>query len=105
MLDITNLLITIALIIGAALVQVWLSNFESWIPGLALPLIFFAISIINVVGLVKDPAQTRGAFLASIFADFVLLNIPTLILLGIYFLIRRKKKIKYNIDKSKFNDL
>ena len=90
------------------LLQVFLSKRESRIPGLVLPIISFAFSIV-VPMLMVVPPRAEGFFVEMFFA-FLLCNIPTAILLAIYFACRPRKKSEKRgavkeLDKMNVQDL
>lgn len=92
------LIIPICLILfaGSIVFQVFLSKLKSKLPGLVLPSISFLISLIIVAILLLNTYHLN--IMSLIFALLMLipLNIPTMILLLIYFLSRKK----LNADNS-----
>ena len=98
-----NTFILILLFAGAVVLEVYLSKREKKWPGLILPAIFIALSVINVLNVadVDDPAQLAGLIITTLLIS----NIPTLVLLSIYGLVREKKKRKNEIEKMNIRDL
>lgn len=87
------------LIFGALIMialQVFLSLRKSKWPGWVLPVICFICAFITVFS-----ATTWEAAAASLFLS----NLPTLLMLTIYFACREKKTKKQQIDKMNIQDL
>jgi hypothetical protein len=98
-----NTFILILLFAGAVVLEVYLSKREKRWPGLILPAIFLAASVINVLNIadVGDPAQLAGLIITTLLIS----NIPTAVLLSIYGLVREKIKRKKEIEKMNIQDL
>ena len=101
----SKLLLLAVIIIGGVLLQIYLSKMESKWPGLILPTLSFLYSIMMILGLVAYVGNTIWETLAMVLAVFIQGNIPTLLLLAIYFACRKKKKAKAEIDKMNIQDL
>ena len=126
------LFLGIALFVGIVWLQVFLSKKENKWLGLILPAICLIISIMPVLGIVTfqtftttgqvitengeviksivetSPKQPISEISSVIFAAiyiFILYNIPTAILLLIYFGSRQKLKRNKEIDKMNIQDL
>ena len=81
--------IVIVLTVLAVLLQMYLSRLPKRWPGLVLPIIAFLFSLLyplNMAGLGGD----RGALMAQLLLVWLIANVPTLILLAIYFGSRRR---------------
>ncbi|MDF3002349.1 MAG: conserved rane protein of unknown function [Bacillota bacterium] len=129
-----GLLILIALITGIVLLQIFLSKKESKWPGLVLPMIGLLIAIIAVFNIasftsitttgsgevingdgtviqeitpeiITQGDQSTPSLVFTIVSVFLLYNIPTAILLAIYFSYREKPRQKKAIEKMKVQDL
>ncbi|MBR5950465.1 MAG: hypothetical protein IKZ87_03425 [Actinomycetaceae bacterium] len=105
------LLFALAIIVGTIVLQVYLSKMESKVPGLVLPVIFLLFVIALFMGMVDfsestgvDSAGTVETLIGLIF-NFLLFNIPTFILLAIYFGVRAKMKTDKQIEKMNIQDL
>ena len=90
------------------LLQVFLSKRESRIPGIVMPIISFAFSILIPLLMVVPPEE--DGFYVEMFFAFLLCNIPTAVLLAIYFACRPRKKREKSIavkelDKMNVQDL
>lgn len=86
--------------------QIFLSNKENKILGLILPILSFFISLLLVMGqYAYDSMQTGAGVFIHILTGLLIANIPTVILLLIYFAIREKTKINKEIEKMSIKDL
>ena len=96
------LIVFLVLIVGGVALQIFLSRRKSKWPGLILPLLTFLYALaltLNVTSI--DGAFPWGALLAT----FLLGNIPTLVLLAIYWAVREKFRVRDQIDKMNIDDL
>ena len=89
--------------VGGILLQIFLSKRESKWPGLVLPVITFLCSVLMVLN-VTVMESVRAAIAAAISA-LIAGNIPTLILLAIYFSCRGKARRKSEVEKMHISDL
>lgn len=90
--------------VGAIALQVFLSKRESKFLGLILPIISVLNSLIIVLNIAGD-AMTKTQILTALVSAFLIGNIPTIILMAIYFGIREKLKIESELDKTRIKDL
>ncbi|MGN0754156.1 MAG: hypothetical protein ACI4ME_06820 [Aristaeellaceae bacterium] len=90
---------------GVLVLQVFLSKTESKWPGLVLPGIAFLMSLMYPFLMVAPSEGVTVGFIAQMILVWLLGNIPTLILLGIYFACRGKKKRSKQIEKMNIQDL
>ena len=89
-------------VVGIILLQIFLSKRESKWPGLILPLLSFLYSLVMAFSAVAyNGTIPWGPILASL----ILGNIPTVILLAIYFACREKFRKRSELDKMHINDL
>ena len=96
------LVFVLALLVGGVFLQIFLSKRESRWPGLILPLLSFLYSLLMVCSAV---AYNGGIPWGAILASLVLGNIPTVILLAIYFACREKFRKRSELDRMHINDL
>ena len=89
-------------LIGLVVLQVFLSKRESKWPGLILPLLSFLYSLVMALSAV---AYNGGIPWGPILASLILGNIPTVILLAIYFACREKFRKRSELDKMHISDL
>lgn len=99
------LFLVLVLLVGGVFLQIFLSKKNSKWFGLILPAITFLYSLLMVLGLaVYDGMNGREIFIL-IASTFLLSNIPTIVLLGIYFGCREKMKLRAELDKMSIQDL
>ena len=92
-----NLLILLLIFVCVVLLQIFLSRTESKIPGLVLPALCFLFSLIVPLNMIV--ANSAALFF------WLIVNIPTIILLLVYFVCRQQYKKKNQIEKMKIQDL
>lgn len=100
-----TLFFVLVLLVGGVFLQIFLSKKSSKWFGLILPAITFLYSLLMVLGLaVYDGMNGREIFIL-IASTFLLSNIPTIVLLGIYFGCREKMKLRAELEKMSIQDL
>ena len=92
-----NLLILLLVLVCVVLLQIFLSRTESKWPGLVLPVLCFVCSLIVPLNAIVANAVIIYAWL--------IVNIPTIILLLVYFVCRQQYKKKNQIEKMQIQDL
>ena len=98
-----NAVVFLIILVLIPLLQWFLSRAESRVPGLVMPGISFLFSFVY---LLSFTGEDNGFLLAVKMAAVMLLaNIPTFILLAIYFAVRSKKRKKSAVDKMNIQDL
>ena len=95
----------LAIIGGGILLQIFLSKKESKWFGLILPIITFAYSLLTIFGLATTDDMSWWNILGLIASTLFVSNIPTVILLLIYFGCREKIKRKKALEKMNIQDL
>ena len=91
------LLILLLLGVGGILLQIFLSRRENRWPGLVLPLLSFLCSLLPVLNL-TDTGSVSGNIL-TVLTALLAGNIPTLVLLAIYWAAREKRRIKRQMEQ------
>ena len=88
---------------GLIVLEVFLARAERWWPGLMPPLFTFLLALFRCLNVasVGDVVSMLGALLIT----FLLLNVPTWVLLAIYFVCREKRRKKKMLDKMNLHDL
>lgn len=99
------LLFYLALLAGIVVLQVFLSKLQSRWFGLILPAITLCFSVLMVLGIGIYQGMSGGEVAVLIGGTFVMGNIPTIVLLAIYFGCREKIKAKSQLDKMNIQDL
>lgn len=97
-------LLFLIIFVGAIALQVFLSKRESIFLGLILPILSVLNSLIIVLNIAGD-AMTKTQILIALVSAFLIGNIPTIILMAIYFGVREKMKIESELDKTRIKDL
>ena len=100
-----NLLILLAVLAGGICLQVFLSKRESKWFGLILPFICFACSIAMLLLMFIPPNMTPWGVFSQAAITFLFANIPTIVLLAIYFGCRETIRRKNDIEKMNIQDL
>ena len=100
-----SLIVILAVCVGGILLQIFLSRRESWWPGLLLPLLTFLYSLLAVFSVVITDSMGGWEIFTTIAAAFITANIPTIVLLAIYFACREKRKRRRELEKMKLQDL
>ena len=115
----TILSLLIFLLVCAAVLwlQIYLSRRPERFPGLLLPILSFAVSLIVAFGILSIRLELlsprEGLIVAgnvpswgNILLTFALYNVPTAVLLLIYGICRwRKYKVRSQMDKMRIDDL
>lgn len=97
------LLFLLVLLIGGVFLQIFLSKRESRWPGLVLPLLFFLQSLLLPLNL-RDTGSVSQNVL-TVLVTLLAGNIPTLVLLAIYWAVREKRRVRDQLDKMKIDEL
>ena len=92
----------VILFLLALAVQAWASGLRPFWPGLVLPGLTFLYSLLMVLGAVAFNGEFPWG---PILACLLLGNIPTIVLLAIYWAAREKLRVKDQIDKMNIDDL
>ena len=93
---------------GVLALQVYLSGRESKVPGLVLPGILFLGELFvlpNVVSVAFFSAETLAEGCANVVLRIFLTLLPTIVLMAVYFLCRRRVDRKKQLDKMNIQDL
>lgn len=97
------LAVFLVFIVGGVFLQVFLSKRESRWPGLILPLLTFLWSLLGPLNVMDTGSVSRNVL--TVLVTLLAGNIPTLILLAIYWAVREKRRVKDQIDKMKIDEL
>ena len=87
-------LLSLALILGATALQIGLSKKESKWPGLVLPIIAFLLSLGYPLNMASAAGGVNAWTVLGLLRAWLVGNIPTLLLLTIYFGYRKKQRRK-----------
>ena len=97
-----TLLFLLAALVGGIFLQIFLSRRESRWPGLVLPLLTFLLSLLNVLNIADTGSVSENVLLVLV--TVLIGNIPTLVLLAIYWAAREKRRIRAQMDKMNIDD-
>jgi len=96
------LLVPLLLLAGVVCLQIFLSRRESKWPGLVLPLLAFLYAQVPMLNVT---ASGGGFPWGPLLAALILGNIPTVVLLAIYWACREKQRVKAQMEKMHLDDL
>lgn len=88
---------------GGICLQIFLSRRESRWPGLVLPLLTVLYALLLVLNL-RDTGSVSPNVL-TVAVTLLVGNIPTLVLLAVYWAAREKRRVKSQIDIMKIDEL
>ena len=91
------------LLVGGVLLQIFLSRRESRWPGLVLPLLTFLCSLLGPLNVVDTGSVSRNVLLVAV--TLLAGNIPTLVLLAIYWAAREKCRVRDQMEKMGKQDI
>lgn len=95
--------VVLVVLVGGVFLQIFLSRRESRWPGLVLPLLAFLQSLLLPLNVMDTGSVSQNILLVLV--TLLAGNIPTLILLAIYWAVREKRKVRNQLDKMNINDL
>ena len=98
-----TLSLVLVVLAGGVFLQIFLSRRESRWPGLVLPLLTFLWSLLGPLNVMDTGSVSRNVLLVLV--TLLAGNIPTLVLLAIYWAARDKRRVKDQIDKMKIDEL
>lgn len=91
------------LLVGGVLLQIFLSRRESRWPGLVLPLLTFLCSLLGPLNVADTGSVSRNILLVLV--TLLAGNIPTLVLLAIYWAAREKYRVRDQMEKMGKQDI
>ncbi|MDR1001278.1 MAG: hypothetical protein LBL96_10860 [Clostridiales bacterium] len=89
--------------VGGILLQIFLSKKEGKWAGLILPIITFCASFIYLLNVAN--IGELSSVIMTIVSVFLLGNIPTVVLLGIYAVCKERRKKRRDLEKMSVQDL
>lgn len=98
-------LIVLLFIAGVIVLQVFLSKRESKWPGLVLPLIAFLFGLLYPLNMVAPSEGVTVSFIFQMILVWLLGNIPTIVLMAIYWSCRGKQRRNKQLEKMNIQDL
>ena len=97
------LVFLLVLLAGGVFLQIFLSKRESRWPGLVLPLLAFLQSLLLPLNLMDTGSVSRNVL--TVLVTLLAGNIPTLVLLAVYWAVREKRRVRDQLDKMKIDEL
>lgn len=97
------LVFLLVVLVGGILLQIFLSKRESRWPGLVLPLLAFLWSLLGPLNVMDTGSVSQNVLLVLV--TLLAGNIPTLILLAIYWAVREKRRVRNQLEKMKIDEL
>ncbi len=88
---------------GGIRLQIFLSRRESRWPGLVLPLLTVLYALLLVLNLRDTGSVSQNVLTVAV--TLLVGNIPTLVLLAVYWAAREKRRVKSQIDIMKIDEL
>lgn len=101
----SNLMFLILFFATIVFLQIFLSKRDSRLPGLVLPIVAFLFSFLYPLNMMVPSEGVTAGFVFQMLFLWFLANIPTLILLAIYFGCKEKKHRNKQINKMNIQDL
>lgn len=98
-------ILAMLLLAGIVLLQIFLSKREDKWPGLVLPILAFLFGLLFPLNMAVPSEGVSVGFLFQMLLVWLLGNIPTFLLLAIYFACRGKQRRKRQLDKMNIQDL
>ena len=102
---VSNSIVFLAILIGIAILQIFLSSKENKKLGFILPGINIIFSILAVLIVLLFAYTPDTSILVAALIVFCAYNIPTVILVAIYYACRHKYNKKHDINKMNNQDL
>ena len=99
------LIFLLAILAGIIWLQIFLSKKENKWPGLVMPIISFLFGLLYPLNMVVPSEGVTVGFIIEMIIVWALGNIPTFVLLAIYFRCREKSKKNKQLEKMNIQDL
>lgn len=100
-----SIFVLLLLIAGAIVLQIFLARRDSRWAGLVLPIISFAYSLLAVFGMAAYVGESTGQVILQAISILIFMNIPTFILVAIYFALKNERRKNKEINKMNIKDL
>lgn len=100
-----TLILAVLVIAGIVCLQIFLSKRESRWPGLALPVLAFLFGLLYPLNMIAPDEGITVSFIIQMLIVWFIGNIPTIILLAIYYGCRGKQRRNKQLDKMNIQDL
>ena len=100
-----SLIVILAVCAGGIFLQIFLSRRESRWPGLILPLLTFLYSLLAAFSVIVTDTMSGWEIFTVPATAFITTNIPTIVLLAVYFWCREKMRRRRELEKMNIQDL
>lgn len=100
---VVSLIILLVFLVGIVLLQIFLSRRESRWPGLILPLLTFLSALLLPLNVMDTGSVSENILLAVV--TLLAGNLPTLVLLAIYWAAREKFRVRNQMEKMGKQDI
>lgn len=100
---VVSLIVLLVFVVGGILLQIFLSRRESRWPGLILPLLTFLGALLMLLNIVDTGSVSRNILLVVV--TLLMGNIPTVVLLAIYWAAREKFRVGKQMEKMGKQDI
>ena len=100
---VVSLIILLVFLVGIVLLQIFLSRRESRWPGLILPLLTFLSALLLPLNVMDTGSVSENILLAVV--TLLAGNLPTLVLLAIYWAAREKHRVRDQMEKMGKQDI
>ena len=100
---VVSLIVLLVFVVGGVLLQIFLSRRESRWPGLVLPLLTFLCSLLGPLNVADTGSVSRNILLVVV--TLLAGNIPTLVLLAVYWAAREKFRVRDQMEKMGKQDI
>ena len=101
----STLILAVLVIAGIVCLQIFLSKRESKWPGLVLPILAFLFGLLYPLNMIAPDEGVTVSFIIQMLIVWIMGNIPTIILLAIYFGCRGKQRRNKQLEKMNIQDL
>lgn len=91
------------LLVGGVLLQIFLSRRENRWPGLVLPLLTFLSALLLPLNIMDTGSVSKN--ILAVVVTLLAGNIPTLVLLAIYWAAREKLRVRAQMEKMGKQDI
>lgn len=102
---IVTFILAMLLLAGIVFLQIFLSKREDKWPGLVLPIMAFLFGLLFPLNMIAPSEGVSAGFVFQLILVWLLGNIPTILLLAIYFGCRGKQRRRKQLDKMNIQDL
>ena len=97
------LVFVLVVLVGGIFLQIFLSKRESRWPGLVLPLLAFLNALLLPLNVTDTGSLARNVL--TVLVTLLMGNIPTLVLLAIYWAAREKRRLRAQMERMDKQDI